>query len=160
MYLDSVYQQLETKTQKHIEFIFKDQSFIRDSLEEIGFKIGIRCKNIELKNPDTFEQIDEWKYLLQYLQIFSEYSKCFLKFQQVKDEFIKPINDTLFKEVKDQNIADELFYINKRVLSRLNNIEKNSNQFSTEMIQIIEQTIKPVESLKKEKDKIDQIKAP
>jgi len=148
-FLYSVYYQLDSKSEKHIDYIVRDQVFVRDSVEEIGFKLGIRCENIQEDNA-------EHRYLKRFFEIFSSFSKRTSILQKVKDEFLIPLNKTIINNVSDKNFANDIVYIIKRALSRLNNIEINSQRFSEEIKLIVNETNESLEKLEQEMKRIDK----
>lgn len=129
MYFDDLIKQNEN----HRNFIHKDQLFIRDCIEEASLRLGIREKNIQKMNSNNFQEIHEFKYLNKFSIIFTEITIKMLDFQVIYESYIKPLHDSILHEISDNDFADTIFIILKKVINRLRNIEINSKEFAKDM---------------------------
>jgi hypothetical protein len=129
MYFDDLMKQNEN----HRNFTHKDQLFVRDCVEEVALRLGIREKNIQKMNPKNFQKINEYQYLNKFSMIFIEKTKDILDFQVIYESYIKPLHDTILYEISDDNFADSIFILLKKAISRLRNIEVNSKEFAKDM---------------------------
>jgi hypothetical protein len=129
MYFDDLMKQNEN----HRNFTHKDQLFVRDCVEEVALRLGIREKNIQKMNPKNFQKINEYQYLNKFSMIFIEKTKDILDFQVIYESYVKPLHDTILYEISDDNFADSIFILLKKAISRLRNIEVNSKEFAKDM---------------------------
>ncbi len=144
-YLLRLFTDLEIRNERHRNFHHRDELFVRDCIEEIFIKIGLRSKNLQVKYRDQVNLNPEFKYLNSFELIYKSLPKNTDNLIRYRDEYLLPLNYTLLQEVDDINFADELYIIVKRALSRLRNIEFNSTIFAEEITSLnneIQQSIK------------------
>ncbi|TDN97734.1 hypothetical protein [Sunxiuqinia elliptica] len=124
---------LMRQNENHRNFTHKDQLFVRDCTEEAALRLGIREKNIQKYNPDNFQEIPEFQYLHKFSVIFIETTNNLLDFQVLYQNYLKPLHDTVLDKISDNNFSDEIFILLKKAISRLRNIEINSQEFAKDM---------------------------
>ncbi|WP_346859439.1 hypothetical protein [uncultured Draconibacterium sp.] len=129
MYFDDLLQQNEN----HRNFTHKDQLFVRDCVEEISNRLGLKEKNIQKENPQNFQEITEYQYLHKFSLIFIELSQSIVDFKTWKEKYLRPLHDSILYELSDIDLADSIFSIIKRAVGRLRNIEFNSIEFANDM---------------------------
>ena len=132
MYFNNLIKQNEN----HRNFTHKDQLFVRDCFEEASYRLGLKQKNIQKGNPDNFQNIQEYKYLHKFGLLFAQLTKDSIDFQNIRDNYLQPLNDSILYEIKDDEFADSIFVLIKKALSRLRNIEFNSLEFARDMEQV------------------------
>lgn len=124
---------LMKQNENHRKFTHKDQLFVRDCTDEVALRLGIREKNIQINNPNNFQEIAEFKYLNKFNIDFIELTKNLHDFQDIEQNYLKPLHDTVLDNISDNNFADEIFILLKKAISRLRNIKMNSQEFAKDM---------------------------
>ena len=147
---DYIFEELnEAKNQneRHRNFQHKDELFVRDCIEEIYTQIGLRTKNFQVMLGDKAIENPEFNYLRHFEEVYSTISKGVADFTKIRDEYFKPLHDSILNNIEDLNFADSLFTIVKKALSRLQNIEFNAIDFAQDMENLETKTKKAIEYL-------------
>lgn len=159
-YLHRIFLDYEKQNEKHQLFVHKDQLFVRECLENTALKIGLKCKNIQYNNSENYSQDTEYKYLLFFVQKYSELTKMNLDFKLVRDEYFKPLHDSIFNNINDQDFSDSIYFELKKGMSRLINIEANSIRFSDDFKDCKNNVEDSLKYLTEIKEKISSINVP
>jgi hypothetical protein len=149
LYFDDLLKQNEN----HRNFTHKDQLFVRDCVEEISNRLGIREKNIQKNNPENIQTIEEYQYLHKFSAIFIVLSQNVTDFKTWKENYLRPLHDSILHELSDNEFADSVFIVLKRAIGRLRNIEFNSIEFAKDMENVetnIENSIKILTAINNE----------
>jgi len=77
-------------------------------------------------------------------------------FTKIRDEYFKPLHDTILENVQDLEFANNLFTIVKKALSRLQNIEFNALEFAQDMEDLKTKTKNAIEFLDNQMKEIEQ----
>lgn len=121
------------QNERHRNFHYKDELFVRDCIEDIYIRIGLSIKDLKQEYGNKVNEIQEYVYLREFEKIYSglwETEEGFIKF---RDEYLKPLHNTIFDNIQDRNFANSLFGIVKKALSRLRHIEFNASEFAKSM---------------------------
>lgn len=156
---DYIFEELgEAKMQneRHRNFQHKDELFVRDCIEEIYTRIGLRSKNFQVIYGDKVYEIPEFNYLRHFENVYSSISKGVADFTKIRDEYFKPLHDSILKNIQDLAFADNLFTIVKKALSRLQNIEFNALEFAKDMENLETKTKKAIEFLDNQMKEFEQ----
>lgn len=153
-FLLMLFNDLIKQNENHRNFIHKDQLFVRDCIEEVSYRLGIRQKNIQKNNPENFQNIMEYQYLHEFGTIFIKTTKGSIDFQIIREEYLQPLHDTILYEIKDVELADSIFVLVKKAISRLRNIEFNSLEFARDMEKVESRISNGVEFLTKLNEEI------
>lgn len=152
MYFDDLIKQNEN----HRNFTHKDQLFVRDCIEDISNRLGIREKNIQIQNPDNFQTIREYQYLHKFSKVFIELSQTVTDFRALRDAYLQPLHDSILYELSDTEFVDNIFPILKRAIGRLRHIEFNSKEFAKDMENVESNIKSAVEILTTINDKLKE----
>ncbi len=131
-YLFRIFQEYEKRNEKHQLFIHKDQLFVLECFENISLKLGLRSKNIQLMNPDNYQENLEYIYLNLFDNKYFEIVKGEVDFKRINDEYFQPLHGTIFVNISNQIFADLIFLQLKKAMYRLIKIEANSSRFAKE----------------------------
>lgn len=132
-YLLLYFDHLAQQNEKHRTFTHKDQLVVRDCIEEISNRIGLREKNIQIKFPDNYESLNEYKYLNKFSHLYTNITKTSTEFNVLFESYLIPLHDSILYEIQDTSFADIVFPIIKKALNRLRNIRFNSLEFAKDM---------------------------
>lgn len=149
---DYIFEKLnEAKNQneRHRNFQHKDELFVRDCIEELYTRIGLRIKNFQILYKGEFNELPEYIYLREFEEIYRSVSTGIADFTKIRDEYFTPLHDTILHNVEDINFADSLFVIVKKALGRLRNIEFNALEFGQDMKNLEIETKAAIEYLDK-----------
>lgn len=144
------------QNERHRNFQHKDELFVRDCIDEIYTKIGLRTKNIEFKFGNNPTHIEEFNYLREFENIYSEFSESFADFKGIKEKYLKPLHDTILHQIADINFSDYIFELTKKALNRLLNVEYNSLEFAKDMKNLEIETKKAIDYLDNQRMKIEE----
>lgn len=146
-FLFMLFDDLMKQNERHRNYIHKDQLFVRDCVEEISNRLGIREKNIQKENPDNFDKIREFQYLHSFSKTFILLSQNVTDFKTWYESYLKPLHDSILYEISDNDFADTVFFVLKRAIGRLRNIEINCIEFAKDMGNVEDNIKKSIEIL-------------
>ncbi|MCP4552427.1 MAG: hypothetical protein GY834_10400 [Bacteroidetes bacterium] len=144
-FLFLTFKYIEEKNGNHMEFILAERKDAAKYYEKVIFLFADKCTQIEKKLPDSYNTNPEYVFFNGYIKIYKDLSAGFLDFNKLKNQFVEPINSTLFDQLKTTDFTQKCFQFNKRIQNHLLNIEKNAKQLARD---INESLIKTDESLK------------
>lgn len=156
---DFIFEKLnEAKKQneRHRNFQHKDELFVRDCIEEIYTWIGLRAKNFQVIHKEKVTEIPEFNYLRKFEEIYKSVSVGVADFTRIREEYFKPLHDSILDNIEEISFADSLFTIVKKALSRLQNIEFNALEFAKDMESLETETKEAIEYLEKQKLQIEE----
>jgi len=156
---DYIYEKLnEAKNQneRHRNFQHKDELFVRDCIEEIYIRIGLRIKHFQVMYDEKAIELPEFNYLRKFEDIYKPISEGLADFTKIRDEYFKPLNETILNNIQEFSFADSLFTIVKKALSRMRNIEFNALEFAKDMEMLENETQKSIEYLDKQIEEIEK----
>lgn len=144
------------QNERHKNFQHKDELFVRDCIEEIYTRIGLRTKNLEVIYKEKVNEIHEFNYLRNFENIYKSVSEGFADFKKIRDEYFIPLHNTILHNIDDLNFADSLFTIVKKALNRLQNIEFNAIEFAKNMEALEYETKEAVDYLNEQTQRIEK----
>jgi hypothetical protein len=156
---DFIFEKLnEAKMQneRHRNFRHKDELFVRDCIDEIYMRIGLRAKNFQVTYGDKVATIPEFKYLRNFENIYESISEGLADLKKFRDEYFKPLHNTILENVNEISFADNLFTTIKKALGRLQNIEYNALEFAKDMENLDNETTEAIDFLEKQLLKIEE----
>ncbi len=153
-FLLMLFNDLIKQNENHRNFTHKDQLFVRDCFEEISYRLGLKQKNIQKENPDTFKENSEYQYLHNFGLVFIQITNESIEFERIRNEYLQPLHDTILYEIADTKFADSIFLLIKKAISRLRNIEFNSLEFARDMENVEKRIKEPIGFITKINEKI------
>ncbi len=125
---------LVAQNEKHINFTFKDQLYVRDGLENLTHSIGLYLKRIQEHEPLHYSSNQDYMYLLPYMQLLIDLSKGGVNDLSLYEQNVLiPLHDSILYDLKDKIIGEQLFYIIKMTRNRLDSIKFNSIAFANSL---------------------------
>jgi hypothetical protein len=157
-YVYFYYLDLISQNEKHLNFTHKDSKVLETSTLNIILKIQLRLFYIINTTPN-FETNTEYIFLRSYENKYKSIKGSdFTNLQSLKDEFLLPLQNEIFSNTQDKQIAFDVIYETALAITKLNTVKLNSIEHAKQY-----REIKTKESLKFLKDisnKLEQIKEP
>lgn len=144
------------QNENHRTFQHKDELFVKESIDDVYIKIGLRTKNYRKIYKDNADKIPEYIYLSKFEEIYSRFSESLADFDGIEKDYFKPLHDTMLDNIDDINFADSLFVTVKKALNRLINVRFNSEEFSRDMANLDQDTIERIQYLEEHIEKIEK----
>ena len=134
-YIFLTYKEIFDMNQKHIDFTYTDQCYVRDAVDEI-INILIRRTEIIKTSVENYNQNPEYEYLIKLPKILGELSEESKKkknsnLEGYKSKFLEEIL-TAGRLKIEQSVYLEFVNIIKPALNRLEKIKNNSEVFITD----------------------------
>lgn len=156
---DFIFEKMENafkQNENHRNFQNKDELFIRDCIDEVYTRIGLRNKNYQKIYGEGSFQISEFTYLRHFEDIYAKFSGNFADFKLIRTEYLEPLHNTILDNIDDLNFADSLFAIIKKALNRFEHIKFNSIEFANDMENIEVDIQKAIRELDRQMIKIEE----
>ena len=135
----------------------KDQNFIWEVVCEISLLLGMRQVSLENTLGNDFQNNSEYKFIDNLAIVYNNIIQEFVVFQKVKDDFITPLFKNILTQIKEKDLAQQLFKLARQADRKLKSIEKNELFFIKEIEQFCKKMEKPLQILKDESIKLNNI---
>lgn len=156
-YLHRIYTSSETDITRAVDFKHKDQLVVRDCIEELSMRLGMRIYYLEVNG----QQISpEYEFISNLADVYTALIATFINFENAKNQFIDPIFMNSLQVIGDPDLAHELFVLARKASSRLRGIEGNALGVANDFDNFADQTDSAVFDLTALKELIDTVPAP
>jgi hypothetical protein len=157
------YSDIILQDQKHLEFMYKDLSIVRDDLIHIAITIESLQRKIELKKPDSFKFDVNYKILERFRQIYLSLNNgSFADFEPYYTTFLIPLLEVLYEKVDRQLDTNEIIRTIANAITRLENVKRNTISHSSNFADFVnnKDILAAIQYLNDVVSKIDNIKDP
>jgi len=156
-YLFLEFELMQSSILKANENKLKDQNFIWEVVCEISLLLGMRQVSLENTLGNDFQNNSEYKFIDNLAIVYNNIIQEFVVFQKVKDDFITPLFKNILTQIKEKDLAQQLFKLARQADRKLKSIEKNELFFIKEIEQFCKKMEKPLQILKDESIKLNNI---
>lgn len=157
-FLDERLKQQINSQEKHISFIHKDQTIVKDLINGLSGDIEtiLFRRRREINDEETYINDSVVKNLNKFLNKYRSLVKEKAKLFQYETEFSKPLKESLLNDFKNYNFTDFLVNKSDKVAVLLEHIRFNSICYAKDVDRIKEQVKEPIEKLSERNKQIEK----
>lgn len=134
-FLLRTFESFEEQVNRATGFKFKRQSEIRDLLEEITLKLGMRAEIIknELKEKGV-NPPEEYTFIINLSDEYFKIIQTAINFNDARNKFINPLFSKCRDMIKDKLLMEEIFRLTRRAHGLLIETEGNAIEHADEIL--------------------------
>lgn len=119
-------------TEKQISFVYRDQMFIKKTIEKLTNQMYKWIKRIE-KEESTFQSLGKYSFLVHFHMIYTELIEEQSKLGRIEEEFLIPFGQLLLKDFKYEDYFGEIHNLASKAIIRFNHLKMNSDNFANDL---------------------------
>lgn len=134
-YIDFLFMSLKQtieSTDKQVNFVYRDQMFIKKTIESLTNQIYKWIKTIEKEESD-FKSLGKYLFLVHYHMIYTQLIEEQSKLGRIEEEFLIPFGQLLLKDFKYEDYFGELHNLASKAIIRFNHLKMNSDNFANDL---------------------------
>lgn len=139
---------------KHVNFIHRDQLYIKEKIENLSIEVIKWLKQIEVDRPNDFAEISEYKFLILYHNKYQVLIKSRALISAIETDFLIPFRDELRIHYNQTPFFHELNLLMTQTSIKFDHIRINSQAFSSDIAGLRKELSKSLEKLEKINTKI------
>lgn len=140
-------------TDKHVNFLHRDQMYIKETVEKLSNDLYKWIKHIETENKE-FKTLPKYNFLVthhqNYLKLIEEEAKLGI----LEESFLVPFGNELRKTYANEDFFGDLNDLATKAIIRFNHITRNSIEFAAELCDIRKEMSNSINKLTDIKEKL------
>ena len=137
----------------HIKYVYRDQLFIKETIESLTNEMYKLIKLIETQEMG-FDSLPKYIFLRSNYQIYMDLINSKVKLGVLETDFLLPFGDELRRNYSQEAFFGDLNTLVTKTLIRFNHVRDNSMKFSIELLGIRKEMEKAIGKLTKIKENI------
>ena len=140
---------------KQVNFLHRDQMYIKETIEKLSNDMIKWIKSIETENKD-FKDISNYKFLVKHYENYVSLIDEEAKLGILETDFLVPFGEELRKSYANEAFFGDLNDLAARAIIRFNHIKRNSEVFASELFDIRKEMDHSIKTLTEIKVKINE----
>lgn len=119
-------------TEKQVGFVYRDQMFIKKTIEKLTNQMYKWIKRIEKEDP-AYSSLGKYSFLVHYHMIYTQLIEEQSKLRRIEEEFLIPFGQLLLKDYKYEEYFGEIHNLASKAIIRFNHLKMNSDNFANDL---------------------------
>lgn len=121
-------------TEKQVNFVYRDQLFVMQKIEQLTNQAYHWIKIIERENPDNYNLFPEYTFLISHHQNYMKLIEQQVRFKELEENFLIPFGQELLKDYSHSYFFAELHNLASEIISKFNHMKENASSFVQDLI--------------------------
>jgi len=139
---------------KHVNYVHRDQMYIKEKIENLDIEVIKWIKQIEVDRPADFNELAEYNFLILYHNKYQSLIKETALIAKIESDFLLPFGNELRQHYDKSPFFSELNSLITQSAIKFNHVRLNSTAFSSVLVELRKELSESIEKLEKINTKI------